>query len=248
MTISNKTRSGYERWLKPFYAWCDEHGLSSDPATDNTVMLYVESRRHELRHGSIIVMMSAIRFGQIERGHTPHETAAFIRYRRGLSRLMRREPEKKKAATSDITRSMIDTCSGGTIEDVRDAALLSFMFLGAFRRSEVAACRWRDVTISENDIRVFIQRSKNDPDGLGQTVVIPINNSSPYCAGKALLRWRQLVIDAAGYRLNVEELKVLQGAPAYRLAGKMSEQHYAIGNMVPPPLAEAVGRSLALAL
>lgn len=51
-----------------------------------------------------------------------------------------------------------------------------------------------------------------------------------------------------GYRLNVEELKVLQGAPAYRLAGKMSEQHYAIGNMVPPPLAEAVGRSLALAL
>ena len=51
-----------------------------------------------------------------------------------------------------------------------------------------------------------------------------------------------------GYRLDSEELKVLQGAPDYVLQGKKSERHYAVGNMVPPPLAEAVGRQIRKAL
>jgi len=51
-----------------------------------------------------------------------------------------------------------------------------------------------------------------------------------------------------GYRLNSEELKAIQGAPNYVLAGKHGERHYAVGNMVPPPLAYAVGIAIRKAL
>lgn len=50
------------------------------------------------------------------------------------------------------------------------------------------------------------------------------------------------------YRLNSEELKVIQGVPGYVLQGKGKERHYAVGNMVPAPLAEAVGKAIKKAL
>lgn len=53
---------------------------------------------------------------------------------------------------------------------------------------------------------------------------------------------------ARGYRLNVEELRALQGAPEYVLAGKRGDLHYAIGNMVPPPLALELGRAVRVSI
>lgn len=51
-----------------------------------------------------------------------------------------------------------------------------------------------------------------------------------------------------GYRLDVEQLRAIQGAPEYKLAGPRKWQHYAVGNMVPPPLGEAIGESVMRAL
>jgi integrase len=51
--------------------------------------------------------------------------------------------------------------------DIRDRALLLLGFLGAFRRSELAALTWEHLDWRENGISLLVRRSKNDPEGAG---------------------------------------------------------------------------------
>ncbi|MEM8515419.1 integrase [Massilia sp. MP_M2] len=83
------------------------------------------------------------------------------------------------------------------IRAARDKALLLIGFAGAFRRSELVALNFEDITKYENGIELAIRRSKTDQEGAGRTAFIPYARGKR-CPAQALLLWLEISGIAAG--------------------------------------------------
>jgi len=81
---------------------------------------------------------------------------------------------------------------------LRDAALLQTGFLGAFRRSELAAIRYEHISWQPEGIEILIPRSKTDPSGEGQYCVIPTGNGE-LCAVRGRRHWLEATRIESGY-------------------------------------------------
>ena len=70
----------------------------------------------------------------------------------------------------------------------RNNALLQIGFFGAFRRSELVAIQYEQISFVSGGVRVLIPRSKTDQDGEGQLCPIPYGNEA-LCPVTALKTW-----------------------------------------------------------
>jgi integrase len=70
----------------------------------------------------------------------------------------------------------------------RDRALLLIGFAGAFRRAELVAIQYEDITAVDEGIEIFLRRSKTDQEGVGRTVFIP-RAKGARCPVAAIDQW-----------------------------------------------------------
>lgn len=76
----------------------------------------------------------------------------------------------------------------------RDAALILFGWVGAFRGSELADLQIGDVTLHGGEgLRVRVRRSKTDQEGRGGTKALPFGSNPVTCAPCAFARWYRLL-------------------------------------------------------
>jgi len=80
----------------------------------------------------------------------------------------------------------------------RDRALLLIGFAGAFRRAELVAIQYEDITAVDEGIEILLRRSKTDQEGVGRTVFIP-RAKGARCPVLALEQWKALTGGDAGY-------------------------------------------------
>jgi integrase len=83
---------------------------------------------------------------------------------------------------------VIDTC-GDDPGGIRDAALLALGFFGAFRRSELAALRLRDIDDNGDRMTITLTRSKTDQEGNGHVKAFVQRTDAAYCPVRLLRRW-----------------------------------------------------------
>ena len=62
---------------------------------------------------------------------------------------------------------------GYTPIDVRDRGFFLIGFAGAFRRAELVAIDAADLLENADGLIIAVRRGKNDPDGRGDTKVVP---------------------------------------------------------------------------
>ena len=98
------------------------------------------------------------------------------------------------ATGDDRTGSDQTTAAAAALRGKRDRALLLVGFAGALRRSELAAVRANDVTISAEGLRLVIPRSKTDQEGGGQVIGIAYGQRAATCPVRAYRSW----VHAAG--------------------------------------------------
>ena len=72
------------------------------------------------------------------------------------------------------------------IQKLRDKAILLIGFMGAFRRSEIAALTVENLKFSPQGLEIFVASSKADQEGQGAIVAIPSLQGSPLDAVRAL--------------------------------------------------------------
>jgi integrase len=113
---------------------------------------------------------------------------------RGIARTRGSAPHQKAPALAEEVRAMVDCLDLATLGGLRDRALLTLGFGGAFRRGELAALTVADLTELPGGWHVRVRSSKTDPEGAGQ--IVPVVRGGTHCPVRAVRAW----IDAAGLR------------------------------------------------
>ena len=75
------------------------------------------------------------------------------------------------------------------LRGLRDRAMLTIGFAGAFRRSELVALELSDIEHTDDGLVVIIRRSKTDQEGHGRRIGVPFGQYASTCPVKALAAW-----------------------------------------------------------
>ena len=190
---ASATVRAYKSDWAAFTAWCAGHGVSSLPASAETVAALLSHEASVGRASSTIGRrLAAIAYAH-KLADLPdpgaHETVHAVI--KGIRRRPNMEVRQKTAATAEVLTAMLSHVPAG-LAGKRDQALLGLGFAGAFRRSELAALLVSDLTDHADGMRVLIRRSKTDQEGRGVEKAIPTGR---HVRPVALVReW----LDAAG--------------------------------------------------
>jgi site-specific recombinase XerD len=183
---SNATRRAYRSDWRLFTTWCEKRGYDPLPATPMATAAFLSelattgsahSNGRPLSRASIGRRLAAIVFAHrtahLEPPTSQEGAAALHAVMRGIRNEKRTDPKaKKRPADSDVLRDMVRAITGTNMVDLRDRALLSIGMMGAFRRSELVAIRYEDVTRDPRGLMIRIPFSKGDQAGEGADVAI----------------------------------------------------------------------------
>jgi site-specific recombinase XerD len=172
---SPATRRAYASDWRHFAAWCDEHGLPSLPATQDTVTLYIAAMADPPK-GKKVFKASTItrRLSSINTAHkavgldspAKMDKVLVAETLHGIRRIHGMAPSMKKPLTLDRIVKILGTLEG-PIAAARDKALLLLGFVGGLRRSELVALRVEHLTKHRSGYTIRIPRSKTDQEGKG---------------------------------------------------------------------------------
>jgi integrase len=86
----------------------------------------------------------------------------------------------------------------GSLLGLRDRALLTLGFAGAFRRSELVALDVTDISFTADGLEVALRRSKTDQEAAGRKVGIPYGSLRITCPVRALRAWLDAAVITEG--------------------------------------------------
>jgi|SRR5579872_383616 len=172
--LSKGTREMYKIDWRIFSEWCLAHNVNPLPIPPEVLCIFLtEQANAGFAPATLIRRLAAIKRCYDRAGlDSPTKHPAVLMCMKGIKRNTSHEVKKKSAATVDRIQEMINHCPDN-ISGLRDKAILLLGFAGAFRRSELVALTTRDITRTDDGIKVIIRRSKTDQEGKGHTIAIP---------------------------------------------------------------------------
>ncbi|NEV64681.1 tyrosine-type recombinase/integrase [Thiorhodococcus minor] len=186
---ASSTLRAYRTDWKTFVGWCEGKGLAALPAPAETIAAFLAAEADAGRKISTIRRrLAAIRLAHRLCGHEAMTSSDLVRGTvRGIARTLGSAPEQKAPALAEQLRAMVDELDCSRPQGLRDRALLTLGFAGAFRRSELVALRVEDLEETPKGLRVHVRQSKTDAEGHGQ--VVPVVRGDVYCPVRAVQGW-----------------------------------------------------------
>jgi len=185
---SSSTTRSYATDLQHF----QRHG-GTIPATAVMVAEYLANFA-----GTLAVATLQHRLIAIHRAHVDIDVPSPVMdylVKRTMQGIRRTVGTKQRRVTAlmkdDMVELMVHIEQQLPMKAARDKALLLVGFAGAFRRSELVALRYEDMTEFDSGLELALRRSKTDQEGAGRTVFIPYARGSR-CPVKALKSWLDL--------------------------------------------------------
>jgi site-specific recombinase XerD len=190
------TRKAYGTDFRLFKAYCDAKGVSSLPASPETVAAYIAAEAQTAKPSTIGRRVAAIRYAHKLAGlETPTDAEGVKATMRGIRRTFGGARNKKAPAVAAKMLGMVAKAPEG-LAGLRDRALLLLGFAGAFRRSELVALDVADIEENETGLLVTLRRGKTDQEAIGRTIAIPRGDVA--CPVKALRAWLEAAAIDAG--------------------------------------------------
>ncbi|WP_103019414.1 hypothetical protein, partial [Salinibacter altiplanensis] len=206
--MADSTRKAYGVQWRGFVRWCRDNGATAIPAAPAAVAKYLKARADE---GASVSTVNQARCA-IGKAHEhageedPTGRRAVTKTVKALRRRDGTRPEKKRAATLDEVRDMVqatppapgepvpDPCAdrakyAAHLRGIRNRAVLLVGFATACRRSEIASMEAGHVTEVDGGLEVLIPESKSDQTGEGITKGVPYGSDPDTCPVRALRRW-----------------------------------------------------------
>jgi integrase len=184
------TERGYAYDWTLFARWCVEEGLTSLPATADTVGLYITA-----------VLVAGRKISTAERRfwaiRNEHRSAALPlpaceEVRAILSGAQRIRLETPDQATP-LTLMQIEQIAGSLVADspsaARNRAIVTFMFFSVLRRSSLSALMLSDIEFTPEGIIVHLRKEKQDQKGDGRLIGLPTVAKEGACPVAAVRGW-----------------------------------------------------------
>jgi site-specific recombinase XerD len=189
---SDNTLKAYLADWNDFHYWCQMQKVTSLPAAPETVVNYINDLADHAAANTVSRRLSAI--------SENHRAAGFVNDNPILSPLVKAsiaaikrekgifQSPKQPILLEDLALLEPHFAPFG-LTGIRDKALLFLGFSGAFRRSELVALQYDDLTFSQEGVMIRIKRSKGDQEGVGEQIAIPYRQNADLCAVAALEKW-----------------------------------------------------------
>jgi integrase len=187
-SIAESTKTAYAADWAAWEAWADAHRYEPLPALPFAVATYLPTLHEQpsparvrrgldggMRATSINRRVAAIKYRHKQAGHaSPTDHPMVKNVIAGIAREKARLGETVRRVDPVMADTMhaILAPLGRSPRDVRDRALLLVNFRAALRRSELAALRRSDVTMTGDALLVRVRKSKTDKAGAGISVPI----------------------------------------------------------------------------
>ena len=251
-SVAPETRRAYTSRLKRFFAWCQAEGVSTAfPTSPEVLAAYVASLADSgAAPATVEQTLAAIAAAHRAEGTpSPTETLLVKKTLKGYRREHGTAPRKKDAATIEVVRMLLAaTARDDSPKNIRDAAIISLGFAGAFRRSELSALDIEDlkwtVRNGEEVLILNVRRSKTDQEAQGMQKAIFPGRDEAASPTALLKRWLSLVEPQEGplfrrvlksgqtdERLSAQSMRlvVLQAASTAGLSLDLSAHSLRIG-------------------
>jgi integrase len=200
------TLRAYASDLKNYQAWCARHGMVALPATPEVVGAYLAAAGEGYAMQTLRRRVAAIARASGVSGHPLDTKHPAIRETlRGIGRTHGSRGRRSAALTTNELKKLSQVCEPGLAGD-RDRALLLTAFAGALRRSELVALDIERLTWSNEGLKLLLEKSKTDKDGVGAEIMIVFGRHEDTCPVRALRRW----LDSAA----------IQSGPVFRKVNK----------------------------
>lgn len=187
------TRRLYQWAWKRVLRTCSIMDRAPLPMSEATAaMVLVDAVNDGLVFGSIRILASVISVAHgIAKAPDPTQTESFRSVIRGIGRMLSHRPDQKVALMPQELRLIHDACVADQkrVRGTRDWAIVAFGFAGAFRRSEIVSRNTDDLEFFEDELRVYLDRSKTDQYGRGTYVSIRVAKDPEVCPVAAVRAW-----------------------------------------------------------
>ena len=207
---AENTLRGYRSDWADFTGWAQTHQLETLPADPQTIALYMTALVNAgAAVGTISRRLSSIRHAHLVAG-IPDPTADPV-VRHVMLGIRRTSTRRREAATPlmpPLLFDVLDACPREhrtkttspqpSLTGARDRALLMVGFVGALRRSELAAANVEDLREHSNGLLLEIPRSKTNQAGEPELVVLPRAKVPEHCPVALVERWLDLTGVTAG--------------------------------------------------
>ncbi|MBA4544333.1 MULTISPECIES: site-specific integrase [Thermoactinomyces] len=218
--MAHNTRKSYLSDWRHFEEYCQKRNLRHLPAEPETVANYLselakgtadetgKKRKTSTIRRRIITIrkfhdlwMSVQRSQAKEKGISFQEMlnpADSVAVRETWKGILRKEGErvtKKRPLTAEIVTAICREIPND-LQGIRDKAILTLGYAGAFRRSELSALDVEDLEETGNGLWITIRQSKTDQTKKGERILIQYGQSNETCPIRNLRRW----LKAAGIR------------------------------------------------
>ena len=173
-SLADNTHRAYEGAIRAFAAWCKNRNYQARPADPATVAEYLSDLIAAGRRGAC-VKAHACAIGHDHRRAgvgNPIDTYLVRAVIRGSMRLRGSYVDQKLAIDMKVIDLILSNVPR-TLKGIRDRALITLGFAGAFRRAELVALRVEDLAFSAEGVVVQIRKSKTDIESKGTEIGIP---------------------------------------------------------------------------
>jgi site-specific recombinase XerD len=202
-TRASSTRKAYLHDFNIFEAWCARQGVPSAPTTPATVAVYLAALADAGRRASTIERaLAGIAWAQRSRGFEWQKShPAILAVMTGIRRANGTAPVQKAPVVDQELAKLVATLDT-SLRGLRDRALLTLGWFGAFRRSELVALTVADVKREHEGLVVAVRRSKGDQEARGAEKGIPYASNPALCPVRALAAWLEAakIADGALFR------------------------------------------------
>ena len=193
------TRRNYATDWRAFVAWCGSHGFESLPADAEVVALYLTDFARDHKASTVVRRAVGIAKGHRRAGYlSPTEVESVRLVLAGIRRTKGMAPVQKSPLLTDDVLALVATCDADTLAGVRDRALLLVGYMGAFRRSELAALDVEDLQDRPEGMAINLRRSKVDQEARGRRKVLVYGSVPATCPVTAARAWMARTAPATG--------------------------------------------------
>lgn len=195
MSKSENTVNAYESDWDDFRTWCKYNNSNEFPPTPETIVNYLNDLAEYAKANTITRRLSAIseNLNAADISMNPCTSPLVRSAIRGIKRKKGIFQQGKTPLLLDDLQEILEAMdkieNPDPNEIIRDKAILLIGFLGAFRRSELAAIVYEDLRFSVNGLEIFVPESKSDQEGQGSVIAIPFIEKEELCGVKALKKW-----------------------------------------------------------